>query len=290
MKIASLALATASALVLLAPAAHAQDLQPPPPMNSGQEQQPQQQPQQPQQPQQQQLAPPPPLQQQSAPPPVTEQRLDESKKEDSGRGLEFLYINAQIGAVFDALGTFNNTLQIQNTNAGGAMLGAEAGVRFVWFTLGVRFRYDVLQPFNIWQLNAVLGFHIPAGSWDPYVSFHGGYSAIGSIDPSNFNASQVLPGTTSQDAANAFSTRGGNVGFSVGVDYYVARFFSIGIDGSFEFLFLHRDPLTPPTVDGVACSQVPSCASALMGNSLYQQSGDAAGISLVASAHLALHL
>ncbi len=274
--------------VLAVPAtAAAQDLAPPPPMT--QQTQPQPQPQATQS--SQQLAPPPPMQQQAPPPAATEQKLDDSKKEDSGRGIEFVYVNAQVGGVFDAIGTFNNSLAIQQTNAGGAMLGAEAGIRFVWLTLGARFRYDTLpSAFNIWQLDAVLGFHIPLGRWDPYVSIHGGYSAIGTLDPSNFKASDIAPCATctSQDAANGFSSKGANVGFSVGVDYYLAKFFSIGVDAGFEFLFLHRDPLAIPT----ACSQDPtgSCQAAVQSNPLYQNSGDAAGVSVMASAHLALHL
>ena len=266
--------------------AAAQDLTPPPPMNQPQPQEQQQQ--------QQQLAPPPPMQQPAPPPPQsTEQRLDDSKKEDSGRGLEFLYVNAQAGGVYDALGTFSNTLQLQNTNAGGAMVGAEAGVRFVWFTLGARFRYDMLQPFNIWQLNAVVGFHIPAGKWDPYVSVHGGYSAIGSIDPNNLQNNSVTPalpctgtGCTTQDAANTLSTKGGNVGFAFGVDYYPVRFFSIGIDGTFEAIFLHRDPLALPA----ACEAIAACVSTADANPYYSQSGDAAGVSVVGSVHIGLHL
>ncbi|HEX4517211.1 MAG TPA: hypothetical protein VH054_26885 [Polyangiaceae bacterium] len=271
--------------------AAAQDLAPPPPMTQQQQTQPQPQPTQ----SSQELAPPPPLsqsgQQPPPPPATTEQKLDDSKKEDSGRGIEFVYVNAQIGGVFDAIGTFNNSLAIQQTNAGGAMFGAEAGVRFVWLTLGARFRYDTLpSAFNIWQLDAVLGFHVPLGRWDPYVSIHGGYSAIGTLDPSNFKASDVAPCSTctSQDAANGFSSKGANVGFSVGVDYYLAKFFSVGVDAGFEFLFLHRDPLAIPA----ACSDDPtgSCEAAVKSNPLYQNSGDAAGISVMASAHLALHL
>jgi hypothetical protein len=227
-----------------------------------------------------QQAPPPP-------PQATEQRLDDSKKEDSGRGLELIYINAQGGVVFDALGTFNNSLQITQTNAGGAALGVEAGVRFVWLTLGARFRYEVLQPFNIWQLDAVLGLHIPAGRWDPYVSIHGGYSAIGSLDPKSFDTTQIAPcsSCTSQDAANGFSTKGANVGFSIGADYYLAKFFSIGVDGTFEFLFLHRDPLPIPA----QCASDPACSAAVQAQPLYSKSGDAAGVGLLATAHLALH-
>lgn len=260
---------------------------PPPPQQQPPPPPPQQQPQQ-------QLAPPPPIEQQPPPPQSTEQRLDDSKKQDSGCGLEFLYLNAQAGAAFDALGTFSNTLQLQNTKGGGAMVGAEVGVRFVWFTLGARFRYEMLQPFsplfNLWELDAVAGFHIPAGSWDPYVTIHGGYAAIGSVDPNNVPGAITMVGNTAVQGSSGLSTSGANVGFSVGADYYMARFLSIGIEGSFEVIFLHRPPLTPPTVDGVACSQVPQCASQLAANPIYQDSGDAAGIGLVGSAHLALHL
>jgi len=287
-----LALSGVLSTLFVSSVAAAQDLAPPPPMTTSQQTQPQPQPTQ-TQPQPtttqtaQTLAPPPPIQQTPPPPATTEQKLDDSKKEDSGRGIEFVYVNAQAGGVFDAIGSFNNSLQIQQTNAAGALFGAEAGVRFVWLTLGARFRYDVLPTaFNIWQLDAVLGFHIPLGRWDPYVSLHGGYSAIGTLDPSNFKASDLCGTCTQQDAANGFSSKGANVGFAVGVDYYLAKFFSLGVDAGFEFLFLHRDPLTLPA----ACANDPTCAAAAQAQPLYKNSGDAAGVSVMASAHLALHL
>ncbi len=279
-------------ILLASTAAAAQDLQPPPPMTTAQQEPPpppppnqtQQQQQQPQQ-----LAPPPPMQQTAPPPAPTEQKLDESKKEDSGRGLEFLYVNGQVGAVFDALGTFNNSLQMQQTNAGGAMFGAEAGVRLLFLTLGARFRYETLPTaFNIWQLDAVLGFHVSSGKWDLYPSIHGGYSAIGSVDPNNLSTIAPCSTCTTQDAANGFSTKGANVGFSFGADYYLAKFFSIGIEGTFEFIFLHRDPLPIPA----ACAADPTgaCTASVQSNPLYSKSGDATGIGFLASAHLALHL
>ncbi len=282
----------ALSILLVSTAAAAQDLQPPPPMTGPQQQQQTAPPPPPppQDQQQQQLAPPPPIQQTPPPPQQsTEQKLDESKKEDSGRGLEFLYVNAQIGAVFDALGTFNNSLQIQQTNAGGAMLGAEAGVRFLFLTLGARFRYETLpSAFNIWQLDAVLGFHVSSGKMDIAVSGYGGYSAIGSLDPNSFNASQIAPCSTctQQDAANGFSTKGANVVIGFGADYYLAKFFSIGIEGNFEFLFLHRDPLPIPA----ACAADPTCTAAVQSNTLYSKSGDATGIGVLGSLHLALHI
>jgi len=292
----AMALGLVLALDLLASSALAQDLQPPPPMDSSQAQPPPPPPSdQPQQPPPQQeaappqgnLAPPPPSSSNPPPSTGTEQKLDESKQEDSGRGLEFLYLNAQGGYAYDALQSINSSnFQMQNTDIGGPMVGAEAGIRLLFFTLGARFRYEMLQPFNFWQLNLVAGFHIQAGKWDPYVSVHGGYSAIGNVDKSNVatTITGALPsGYSSQDIANGMSTRGGNVGIDFGADYYLVRFLSIGVDATFELLFLHRDAL----FDSIpALKNDPT----LQGNPYYSQSGDAAGMGVVVSAHLGIHL
>jgi hypothetical protein len=70
------------------------------------------------------------------------------------------------------------------------------------------------------------------------------------------------------------------------VDYYLVKFLSIGVDGAFEFLFLHRDPLPIPA----ACAADPACTTAVQSQPLYSKSGDAAGVGVLASAHLALHI
>ena len=301
------ALGLVLALGFSARSASAQDLQPPPPMDSSQGQPPPPPPaQQPQQPapeqppppaQQQPLAPPPPSSSNPPPSSSTEQRLDESKQEDSGRGLEFLYLNAQGGYAYDALQSLskNNPLQMTNTDMGGAMVGAEAGIRLLFFTLGVRFRYEMLdgndgatppQPvsLNIYQLDLVAGFHVQAGKWDPYVSVHGGFSAIGNVDKNNLSSTVVntLPaGVTSTDISNNVSTKGGNVGLGFGADYYLVRFLSIGAEANFELIFLHRDPLPLPAGIDPAL---------LANNPYYQSSGDAAGMAFAISGHLGLHL
>jgi len=65
------------------------------------------------------LAPPPPLPaEQSAPPPAssTEQDLDTSRDKDSGRGLSWVYIEAEGGYSHVGLRTFN--IDEQNFSAG----------------------------------------------------------------------------------------------------------------------------------------------------------------------------
>lgn len=297
--------ASLAAVMLAAPVALAQDLQPPPPMDSSQAQPPPPPPQPQPYPQQQgqpapdqgQLAPPPPSSSNPPPQSSTQERLDQSKQEDSGRGLEFLYLNAQGGYAYNALQSLsqNNPLQMTNTDIGGPMIGAEAGVRLLFFTLGMRFRYQMLMgsdgstppqsvSMNIWQLNLVAGFHIQAGKWDPYISVHGGFSAIGNVDKNNLTSTVIsgLPaGLTSTDIANGISTKGGNVGLGFGADYYLLRFLSLGVDAGFELIFLHRDPLPLPA--GIDPALVAN-------NPYYQSSGDAAGMAVSISGHLGLHL
>ena len=65
-----------------------------------------------------------------------------------------------------------------------------------------------------------------------------------------------------------------------GVDYYLASFFSLGLDATIEFIYLHRPPLPLP-------AGVP--VSAVAGNPLYESSGDTAGLGALASVHAGLH-
>ena len=228
------------------------------------------------------LAPPPPIASTApgsptAPPPgsTTRARLDEAEAKDSGRGIEYVYVNAEGGFAYYALGALGQDANLVRTNHAGAMVGASAGFRLLFFTLGARFRYNLQSAFNLWQLNAVAGFHINVGNWDPYFAIHGGYSALGNLGDGTVTG--LVKGSTASDV----DVHGFNIGLSGGVDYYLASFFSLGIDGTFEIVALKRPPLPLP-------AGVP--ASAVAGNALYENSGNTAGVGLVASAHLALHL
>jgi hypothetical protein len=233
------------------------------------------------------LAPPPPIASTApgsptAPPPgaATTAKLDEAEAKDSKRGMEYFYVNAEGGFAYYALGALSSDASFVRTNHAGAMVGASAGFRLLFFTLGGRFRYNMQSAFNLWQVNAVAGFHVNAGNWDPYVAIHGGYSAVGNLDGSNV-AGSFLSGSTPAD----MDVHGFNIGLSGGIDYYLAGFLSLGIDGTFEFLALKRPPLPCPA--GVPAAV---CADAAATNPLYANSGNTAGVGLVASAHLALHL
>ncbi len=290
-----LALAAPLAMSVASPArAQGDPNQPPPPQQYPPQQPPPQQPPPnyapppqpppPQQPPPQApppLAPPPPIASTapgsptgSAPPPSTQQRLDDADKKDDKRGLEWVWANAEAGFSYYALGAFSQDLTLQRTNHAGGMVGVAAGIRLLFFTLGARFRYNLQSAFNLWQLNLVAGFHIPVGSWDPYFGVHGGYSAIGKL------ADGSVSGLVTGSSIDQLDVKGFNAGINAGVDYYIASFFSIGFDATLEFIYLHRPPLPLP-------AGVPP--SAVAGNSLYESSGDTAGLGAIASLHAGLH-
>lgn len=254
--------------------------QPPPPY------QPPPQPYQPPPPQQpppqQPLAPPPPIAS-TAPgsptatapsQPSTAQRLDDADKKDDKRGLEWVWAQAEFGFSYYALGAFSQDLTLTRTNHAGGAVGVAAGIRLLFFTLGARFRYNLQSAFNLWQLNLVAGFHIPVGSWDPYFGVHGGYSAIGKL------ADNSVSGIVTGSSIDQLDVKGFNLGINAGVDYYIASFFSLGIDATLEFIYLNRPPLPLPA--GVPASLVAN-------NPLYQQSGNTAGLGAIGSVHAGLH-
>lgn len=212
----------------------------------------------------------------NAPPPqsVTTQQLNEAEQKDTGRGLEFVYLNAEAGFSYMNLTSFDSTtFGLTRTDHAGGMVGFGAGLRLLVLTIGAQLRYNMLGAFNLWQIEGVVGLHIPAGWFDPYFALRGGYDFVGALGD---GAASVASGDTQSN----ISIHGGNIGLSAGLDYYITKWFSVGADGTFDILFLKR-----PRVDIPA--GVPPASVA--GNPLYQNSGSSVGYGLIASGHVALH-
>jgi hypothetical protein len=250
--------ACAGLLVALPRLALAQDLAPPPPISS-----------EPQSPQQQ----------------STEKTLDEGEKKDTGRGLEWVWLNAEAGGSYINMAQFNSTtFGVTNTKSEGGMFGLGAGIRLFIFTLGVRARLHELSAFNLWQVDGELGVHIPLGHFDPYISLHAGYSFVGTFGADAFGT-PALPGGTAVASSPDVSVHGVNAGVSIGFDYYFNHFISIGIDGTADALFLQRPPAALP--DGLTQSDVMMLPPQFQ--QLYNNSGSSVGFGLAASGHLGIH-
>lgn len=188
------------------------------------------------------LRPPAPV---ATPPGESEtlQTLERAEREDSGRGLEFLWVDVEGGYAYmdlQALGSRSLLDGALLSDAGGGLaLGAGVGARLIFLTLGARFRLTRLESFDLWTLGGEVGLHLPYGALEP--SFTLGLAYAG--------ASPSAEGASS--AGLGLSGVAGRVG--AGLEYYVNPLLSFGARGTFEVLALWRSgaeqPAGSPIVD-----------------------------------------
>jgi hypothetical protein len=198
------------------------------------------------------------------------EKLGADEKKDSGRGLEWVYLNADGGFAYTDMGSFGSTkLSVQNTPSSGPTFGVGAGIRLFILTIGARANLDLLSSYDLWRLDGEIGIHIPIGHWDPYIGLHGGYCFVGSLQDGLSGSSNV-------------SISGGDAGLALGVDYYFNHFVSLGLEASGSILFLHSAPPALPAGSSSALSPSESM--------LYQQTGDSVGLGVVGSLHLGFHI
>ncbi len=137
-------------------------------------------------------------------PSATVNQLNEAESEDSGRRLELVYANADLGGGF-------------TTGSGGSGFfgaGGSVGVRLFTFTLGARVR-DYLGSSNLLLVNGELGYRLVLGSTDLLLGAHGGYAGV----------------------TNAGGAGGANVGGDIGFEYYLSSTLSLGVTVSPDAYF-----------------------------------------------------
>lgn len=223
------------------------------------------------------LAPPPSTSTESPEVAQTEAKLDEAKDKDSGRGLEWIWLNAEFGFEHLGLETFHaNQLvdaAIVNTTQTGLMYGAGLGVRLVFITLGARFRFSSFSAFDLWTLNGEAGLRIPLGKLEPHLFIGGGFASVGGFSTSDLGG--VDP--------NHVEITGYDVRAGGGLDYYVTPIFSVGASVSFEVLGLTR-----PGVTFNDASNVVNGGTVAQGE-VYRASGSSVGSAFTGALVLGLH-
>jgi hypothetical protein len=200
---------------------------------------------------------------------------DESQ--DSGLGLEWIWLNADAGYAYTNLASFSQSaLGLQQTASSGPVVGVGVGARLLFFTVGVRARDLILDNIgNLWEIGGEAAFHLRVWHIDPYFGVRGGYNFVGSLD-------QASVGSVTGSSSPSVSVHGFNVGPMVGIDYYFAHWISIGADVDAQFLFLQRPQIALPA--GISASKVPPQYS-----QLYNESGSSAGFQITPTAHLGIH-
>lgn len=194
------------------------------------------------------LAPPPPMQMPDTPPTApdgsTVRRLDEAKEADSGRGLEFVWLNVEGGYANVGLQTFNIdeeelTAGFIPTAGNGGVVGVGAGLRLLYFTLGARGRIGFFSDWQLFSVGGEAGMHIPLGRLDPHVDLGFGYATLG-------NVKSAVKG-----AADAIAIRGVYGRLSGGLDVYLSPVFSLGANASWEFMALTRPGLSSQAIERI---------------------------------------
>ncbi len=201
--------------------------------------------------------------------PSPEKELAQADQEDSGRGLEWVWLNAEIGSQHLGLETFKGDRlvdpQLVKTSQTGLLYGAGVGVRILVFTVGARFRLGSFSDWQLWTLGLEGGFHIPIGSLEPYFTLGAGYASLGAF-------SSTAPASSKADV-KGFNTRLG-----AGLDYYLSNTFSLGANLSGDVYFLSR-------------SRVADAAASTSGNeaAVYVKDGSSIGAGLTLTAVVGLH-
>lgn len=229
----------------------------------------------------QELEPPPPMQQQpQAAPPNSAPETVEDESQDSGLGLEWVWLNADAGYGYANMESFSTkTLGMQKAASSGPAFGVGAGVRLLFLTIGLRARDLMLSDIgNLWELGGEAAFHIRVWHIDPYFGVRGGYNFVGSLSGSSVS---VATGNTPSDV----SVHGFNVGPMVGIDVYFAHAISVGADVDTQFLFISRPPVPLPS--GVSQAQLGMLDP--RAQELYKNSGSSAGIQVTPTIHLGVH-
>lgn len=198
-----------------------------------------------------------------------ESELARADQEDAGRGLEWVWMNLEVGGQHLGLQTLkSNDLvdpSIVKTTQTGLVYGVGAGVRLLVFTLGARFRLSPMSEFRLWTLDAEGGLRIPIGKLEPYFTVGAGYAAIGSF-------SADAPASSKADVSGVSARLGG------GVDYYLSNTFSVGASFTGDFLFLSRK-----AVSGASTSTSGDEAT------IYSKDGSSIGMGTSLTAVVGLH-
>lgn len=177
--------------------------------------------------------PPPPRPEQTQ----TEHQLERAEREDSGRGLQFVWLTPEVGFEWASLALLSDSDlfdgDLISGDSLGLVLGGGAGLRFLYFTGGARFRYGLLEDYHLMSVGLEGALRIPRGKVEPYA-----FAGAGYVRASNFEAEdQVFASGTRRDdlVASGFNLRLGG-----GLDYFVTPVFSAGARLEADVVFLSR--------------------------------------------------
>ena len=177
----------------------------------------------------------------------TEQQLDQARRDDAGRRLEFVWVDVHGG--FEQLGMtlFGGERDLTggfiSTSSSGGVVGMGIGARLLYFTLLVRGRIGFFDSGQLYRIGAEAGLHVPLGRLEPWAALGVGYAAVGGLRDNVNGAVSSQVGLT-----------GGYARFAAGADYFLTPIFSLGLGASAELLGLHRAALSTAAIQAIQSS------------------------------------
>jgi hypothetical protein len=212
------------------------------------------------------------------------------KEKDSGRGLEFLWINVEGGVQHLGLQTLSSKGSlvpgIVKTSELGPMTGLGVGVRLFFLTLGLRGRIGIYDEYNYVSLNPEVGLHFKiTDNVEFALSLSGGYSALGGFKANNLLDSSVV------------NVRGFNVRAGLNLDYYFSHFFSLGVMGTAEVLAMTRPGVSVSSIKdasantntNISTSQDAAAAEAQLQQQAALVEGSGVGVAFTGSMVFGVH-
>ncbi|HXS18896.1 MAG TPA: hypothetical protein VN764_16970, partial [Polyangiaceae bacterium] len=93
-----------------------------------------------------------------------ERELDDADRKDAGRGLEFAWLELGVGYHWLAPAAFRDDdflPDADSSSGSGLALAGAGGIRLLYFSLGLRFRYTPRADFSFYTLGPELAWRIP---------------------------------------------------------------------------------------------------------------------------------
>lgn len=110
------------------------------------------------------------------------QTLDRAEREDTGRGLEFAWLQVGAGYEFLALAALSDAdpvpVGVEASDAGLA-LAASGGLRLIFVSIGITGRVLRTADWDLWSLSGRAALHWPLGDLEPSLGLELGYARLG---------------------------------------------------------------------------------------------------------------
>ena len=177
------------------------------------------------------------------PPQSTEAHLDKSGQQDNGIGLKLVYLQADVGVGWATLGgalpsagpwidpakPASSLNYDDHRSGGGAAFGLGAGLEFITFQAGARFRALSTSSFNLWNIGGELALQPGSGRFWPRFGLNVGY-----VWASGFKEALCA------NYCGLLDVSGVNVGVRGGFQYFVGKNVELGADATADAMFLKR--------------------------------------------------